>query len=438
MFVELALAVTTVKVFNYLSDREVRRIKEDFKAAMMGAGIKNKLGQTFKIKKIFKRNYGYKLKISIPKGLALKTLEDKRNILEDNLNKIIRLKKEPFNVWLDMIIINKDIGKYIFKPVKQQANMLYIGMDGEEKAYFIDLKKDPMVLICGKTGYGKTMLLSVMLANLIYNCPKEVEIWMVQLIKGELGSFEFCKQVKFYAENERDAEIAIEKVRKKLDERTAMFKEQGIRNINQWNMHYKKNQLKRIFLVCEEMSELIEHESLFTSLWGIAKAGRSVGIHLVGALQRVTHTNINTNVRSQMTKITFRQNNEADSKLTIGNNRAMTLEQGECIVDIGDQPKIKVPFIDDDFIVLNKYVPEIKVPSKKLKRVRKSTSSKGNKNNDTRDYDINKIIEQCNKDKMEREEAVIVDVPKKDIKYVKKKRKGVVSLEDVENADRKR
>lgn len=418
MFIELIMAVTIVTVFNYLNDSEVRRIKNDFKAAMEGGGIKNKQGLTFKIKNISKRNYGYKLKISIPKGLALKTLQDKSSVLEDNLNKLIRLKKEPFNAWLDMIVINKDIGKYIFKPVKQQAHMLYIGVDAEEKAYFIDLRKDPMLLLCGKTGYGKTMLLSSILANIIYNCPKEVEIWMVQLIKGELGSFEFCKQVKFYAENEKDAEIAIEKVRKKLDERTALFKEQGIRNIQQWNMHYKKNQLRRILLVCEEMSELMQHETLFTNLWDIAKAGRSVGIHLIGALQRVTHTNINTNVRSQMTKVTFRQNNESDSKLTIGNNKAMTLEQGECIVDIGEQYKIKVPFIDDDFIVLNKYVSEIRVPSRKLKKVRTKRNYKAKDENSN-----NKNMKQ--------------EKPIKDIN-IKKKRKGIVSLKEVENANKKR
>lgn len=397
MLVELALAITIVKTFNYIRKKDIREIKYNFNAAMEGAGIKNKPGQTFKIKKIYKKNYGYKIKSSIPKGLSLKTLEDKRNVLEDNLNKIVKLSKDTFNPYINIILINKEIGKFIFEPVDQKDNQIYVGKDEEENDYLIDLNKDPMILICGKTGYGKTMLLSSVLANLIYNCSEEVEFWMVQLIKGELSSFENCKQVKFYASNKADSIIVIEKVRKKLDERTELFKKQGIRNLNQWNKHYKNKKLKRIFLVCEEMSEFIEHAELFNDLWDIAKAGRSVGIHLIGAMQRITCSNINTNVRSQMTKITFRQNNEADSKLTIGNRKAMDLKQGECIVDIGNQPKIKVPFIDDDFIVLNKYIHEIKIPSKKILK-KDSVHVKDNKN----------------------------------------KKNGVVSLEEIEHADRKR
>lgn len=421
MLIEIALAVTIVKGINYIKDRNIRKVEKLFNEIMEVSTIKNKAGKTFTFDKVEKKDYGYKILLNIPVGLSLKHLEDKVNILQDNLNSIIELKKSPFKEKIVMILVNKDISKFIFKPVKQRADQIFVGRNIKNENYFIDLNKDPMILIVGKTGYGKTMLLSSMLTNLIYNCSNDIELWFTQLIKGELSSFDDCKAVKFSAYNENDVCLAVSKIRDKLDKRTQKFKEHGIRNLKQWNNKFPHRKMKRIFLICEEMSELMEYEELWENLWGVVKAGRSVGIHLIGALQRITATNIDTNVRSQMTKISFFQNSEADSRLTLGSKTAMDLLPGECIVGIGGEQKIKVAFIDDDFEVLNKYVPDIRIPTEEARK---------------EVIDINKL-------KDEEIQIIstpeIIDVEADDIKPVKKiKRKGVISLEEVEDADRKR
>lgn len=421
MLIELALAVTIVKTYNYFKSGHAK-LKNSFKDIMLGVGLKNKQGETFYIKKIIDTSYGYKVIINIPKGLSTQHLEDKINILQDNLNSLIEINKNPFKENITMYLVNKDIFKFKFKPVQQLSNQLYIGRDIKQQSYFIDLNKHPMVLICGVTGQGKTMLLSSIITNLIYNCSKEIELWFTQLIKGELHSFDNCNPVMMSAYEENDVYVVISKLRNRLDKRTELFKKYGIRNITQWNNHFESRKMKRIILICEEMSELMECPDLWNMIWGIVKAGRAVGIHLIGAMQRITATNIDTNVRSQMAKITFKQNNEADSRLTLGTKSAMELDPGECIVAIDGEHKIKVPWIDDDFTLLNKYVPEIRVPGDEIQE--EVTNIR--KNN----YEEIQIIET----------PPIIEIDEDNIKPVEKekKRKGVVSLEEIKDVNRKR
>lgn len=368
MFVELGIGFATLYLINYVANSEERKFKSDFKGIMEGVGLFNKRGDTFTLEEIERAAWGYKAHLNIPYGLSLEHLKNKTNILEDNLHGIINFKKDKFKNDLTMYFINKDVSKFLFEPVKTKPNQLYIGKNYKLDNYFLDLDKHPMVLIAGATGYGKSMLLASILTNLIYNHSDEIEIYLTQLIKGEISSFENCKSVKFSAYTQEELVFIIKKIRNLIDTRTEKLKKHGIRNINQFNKHFPRNKIKRVFLVCEEFSELM-NLPIWEELWGIVKAGRSVGIHLIGVLQRTTATNLDTNVKSQMTRITFHQNSVIDSQNVINSNSAMNLNTGECIVcGNNGEELIKVPFIDDDFAILNKYVPDISIPTEEAKQ----------------------------------------------------------------------
>ena len=420
MLLELALTTLSLYSVSCISNNiyewatGIKDIKNKFDSSIQGLGIRNKQDETFNVIKVYPIKYGYRLIISIPPGLSLETLENKKKVLEDNLNGIIKLEKDQFKDYILLTIVNKDVDKFMFEPVKHKVNELYIGKDYKGSNYFINLDINPMILIAGATGNGKSMLLSNILTNIIYNNSNKSEIYLTQLIKGENSSFEECKNVKYSAYTKEELQFVINKIRSRIDERTNLLKAHGIRNINQWNKHYKNKYMKRIFLVCEEMSELMQLD-IWEELWSVVKTGRSVGIHLIGVVQRTTADNLNPTVKSQMTMITFKQNNSISSINCINCNDALSLKVGECLVDgPGGLTKVKVPYIDDDFIILNKYVPEIKTPSKniKLKKV----------------Y----IDEPLDNMKVPKEEKTVQAV-KKNIK-----RKGVISLEVINNANPKR
>jgi len=439
MITELALLSIGMYTYNYLNTIDERKLKHNFNLIMQGTGIKNKEEETFKISKITPTSYGYITYINIPKGLSTEHLNSKLNILEDNLNGIIDLDKDKFQPSITMRIVDKDIDKFPYEPVKCPSNMLYIGKDFTGKNYFIDLTKDSQILIAGVTGCGKSFLVASVLTNLIYNYPKDIEIYLSQIVKGDIGCFSNCNSVKFVAYNITEVMISLNKVCKILDERSKLLMDNGIRNITQWNNHFKPRRMKRIIYILEELSFFMEEDCVWGMILKIIKAGRSVGIHIIGVLQRSTADNINTTVKSQMTRISFRQKSAIDSNNIINTTDAVKLKERECIIDgNASYVMVKTPYIDEDFVLLHKYVPEIKIPNSPTQSDEEDNSNDKNPNN----IEIVNINNETNQ-MLTLEEHIIVDVDVDvDSKYIKEannknnpKRKfktGVMSMEEFE------
>lgn len=414
MITEMLIAGVGFYTYSWLNDTWKRKIKKEFEKTMEGIGLYNKKEETFSILEVEKMNYGYKTLICIPKGLSLDHLMAKQNIIEDNMNAIIEISKNKFSKYAVMYIVDKDVAKYKYSPVKCEEWRLWIGKDIKGQDYFLDLNKDPHILVGGCTGTGKSFLLAAILTNAIYYNSKNIEIYLSQIVKGEVGAFSKCPGVKFTAYSIEEVRLSLKKVCNILDNRSQLFVKCGIKNITQWNKHYKRRKLKRIIYVLEELSFFMEHEDVWEMILKIAKAGRSVGIHLIGLLQRSTATNLNTDCKSQMSKITFKQKSSIDSTNIIGIPDATKLKSMECIVDSNDGiVNLKTSWIDEDFYLLNKYVPEIAIPIKKSKDVDKKIIEEATKT-------INKLPAKTN---IKKEKEV----------YKKKKRCGVISLEDLKN-----
>lgn len=430
MFVELGISVGIVSLYNYLNSADERKFKNNFNEVMIKTGIKNKEDETFKIYKIIETTYGYICYLQNIKGLSIEHLDSKINILEGNLNSIVQLEKDRFKDYIKMYVVNKDIAKFPFEPVKCFNNMLWIGKDFKGQNYFIDLNKDPHILIGGATGTGKSFLLASILANLIYNSSKFIDLYLLQICKSEISAFECCDCVKYTAYNEEMCKVALLKLLKEMDRRSDLFKKYGIRNITQWNNHKKERYMKRIIIVIEELSFFMETE-LFEYVMKMAKAGRSVGIHLISCIQRSTVSNLPSDLKSQMTRITFRQKSSIDSVNIINTADATKLKERECIVDgNSDYQLVKTPYLDEDYVILHKYVEQIKIPNEEEKQEILNVKKINNKI-----YSI--------------EQPEVVDVEEKDITELskheenqdkpKKPRKGIISLEDFKkNANSKR
>lgn len=421
--VPICLGLASYTSYLYKSTSYIRRFKEDFQNVMESIGIENKNHETFQVIDINTKSYGLEVKLNIPDGLSQEHLNSKLNILQDNFSAIVELEKDRFQNFITMYLITKDIAKYRFKPVKAKGYQLYIGKDYKGQDYFIDLNKDSQLLIAGCTGTGKSFLLASILTNLIYNSSKDIEIYLSQIVKGDIGAFAKCKPVKFVANTVEEVNISLDKVCKILDNRSDLFTVYGIKNITQFNNHYPHRKLKRIFYVIEELSFFMEegNEEIWNKILKISKAGRSVGISLVTAIQRTTVTNMDSNVKSQMTRITFRQKSSIDSINVIGISDATELKERECLVDSNNGVvSIKVPYIDEDYKILNYYVPEISVPEIKPKKA---------KNNKV-------LLLVAPKKQPVKEDNKVIDVEFKEETSTnpksKKARKGVISLDDIE------
>ena len=115
-------------------------------------------------------------------------------------------------------------------------------------------------------------------------------------------------------------------------------------------------------------------------LWQIVKAGRSVGIHFVGATQRITAEQLggNGNLKSCLTFLCLKTNTEHDSELAIGTKDAFYLADREMIYK-GNKGtmKIKIPTLDQEFKLLNHFNKDIKIlDDEMIKKLKEDTSPK--------------------------------------------------------------
>ena len=365
---------------------------------------------------------GHILKISIPATSSFETFEKKKSQLEDHLGAIIELEKIRFTSMLIAKCINQDIGKYKFNIVKCLENKLFIAREFDGTPFFLDLDKEAHLLIAGQTGTGKSFLLASILTNLIAT-NKNIEIYLSQIMKGEIGLFSNCRQVKMTAYNLEEVAAILRRISKNIDERSKLFSSKGFKNLTHYNSK-NKNKLKRIFFVVEELSFFMPNDNdpaniktLKSECWNkildLVKTGRSSGIHFISVTQRSTCANLPSEVKAQMCCLSTQQRSAIDSMNIIESPDAKDLQERECLIWGRKGLKLlKIPFIDEDYRDLQKFVPEIKLPGTEETKIDRQ---------DVERQDVEKIsytdirLEEYNK----------INKPKKEVKKTITK-KGVI------------
>lgn len=415
------LAATAMYFRFSIDHRKNSKIIKKWNKVMLESKLFNESMEIPKIKNINYKEVGYILEVEIPAGLEFKDLEFIQGAIENSLSAIVTLEKKRFSDIALVRVITTEIKEYEFEPIKTKNNELYIGKTIDRKNYLLDISKGHL-LIAGATGTGKTFLLSSILANLIYNSSEDIEIYLSQIMKSEIALFKKCKPVKFCSEELGEIANKLEEISNILKFRSKLFTELGIKNLKHYNKHYNKNKLKRIYFVIEELSFFMADETdsnymikkkCWDNILTIVKAGRSCGIHFLSVTQRSTVTNLPSDVKSQMLRITLKQISKIDSENIIESDKAVELKSLECLCyGTGDSLEIiKTPLIDEDFHILNKYVPEIMIPQL--------------------DKDIVKIINYINfnKEPLRELPVTIIKEEKKKVNKSKKVKKGMIKIE---------
>lgn len=361
-----------------------RKVNEDSIAARkLKKGIKKTWSEVtqilkldgFYVQEIKIINNGVEIISNIPVGRKFEDIEKHIDVFRDNFGCICEMENIRFSKVFKVKLITKDLGKYSFEPVKTYANKLFIAREFDTNPFFIDLDKEGHLLIAGQTGTGKSFVLATILTNLIYNSSDYIEIYLSQIMKGEVGLFSKCKPVKSTQYTLPEVAETLSKVAKIVDDRGKLFASVGCKNLTHYIQKTNKR-MKRIFYVIEEVSFFIPNkdaddeqtfklkQQCWESILVIAKAGRSSGVHFLSVTQRSTVANLPSEVKAQMCCMTMKQRSGRDSENIIDVPDAKDLGDRECYVWGRNGLKLlKVPFVDEDFVDLNKYVPEIILPN---------------------------------------------------------------------------
>ncbi|WP_315117443.1 FtsK/SpoIIIE domain-containing protein [uncultured Clostridium sp.] len=300
----------------------------------------NKLEKTLKIWSIERTEYGHLIKIELPYSYTLECLEKDLSIFKEGLGyKSIQLKTEGNMV--DMYCI-KEFKFKDFKPIKLPPNKLLIA-DGLINPIVVDMNRFPHMLIGGDTGTGKSRILLLILTNLIKYC-NNIELYLLQVRKNDLGVFSNCKQVKVNSKTLEEVLEALEKIDKECKRRESLIDNtKGYYNIEDYNRN-SYNKLKYIYVFIEEFSFLNtskgdsgEEKKLkakcLKHVKTLANVGRSSGAFLVTSLQKPTSDSIPSDIKAQLcTRVALKLSDIPTSVVVLGNNHASDLGDREVIV----------------------------------------------------------------------------------------------------------
>lgn len=299
----------------------------------------NRLGKTLKIHNIERTEYGHIITIELPYGYTLEELEKDLGIFKEGLGyRSIQLKNK--NNLVDMYCV-KEFKFKDYISLKLPPHKLLIA-DGLIEPIVIDMNKFPHMLIGGDTGTGKSRILLLILTNLIKYCCN-VDIYLLQIRKNDLGVFNNCAQVKVNSKTLDEVLESLKKIDKECRRREKIIDNtKGYYNIEDYN---KKApwKLKYIYVVIEEFSFLntsrgdAKEEKKLKSqclryIKTIVNVGRSSGVFLITALQKPTSDSIPSDIKSQLcTRISLKIADEPAAIVILGNGKATKLQERELI-----------------------------------------------------------------------------------------------------------
>lgn len=340
-------------------------------------GIINKNNDTFTLECYQKTDYGFLAITKAPLGVDWLKLRSVEGELETSFKGTVEITKEKYSDEIKVEVITKK-PEFDFKPIKLTCNEWFGGLKANGTPFNIDLNLNPHILYAGKTGSGKTFSMFISFTNMLYNYKNDFDVYITQLVNAETKIFSKCKPCKMTASNLEEALVVLEKIVEICDKREKEISKYGYVSVRHFNEDHPNKKYKRIFLLMDEFSffkiedgDSDEDKKLKNKceicLKRIAKAGRSMNVTIIGALQKATVENINSSVRSQMCMISLRQFSGSDSKITIGTTEASRLDDCEAIIKgAGIYEKVFIPQIKSKQpqVELQKYDKNIIVPRK--------------------------------------------------------------------------
>ncbi|MDG6876262.1 hypothetical protein [Clostridium perfringens] len=340
-------------------------------------GIKNKVGDTFLLEGYKKTDYGFIAITKAPLGCDWMALKSVESVLETSFKGTVEITKNKYTdeIKIEVITIKPE---FEFKPVELSCNEWLGGFKSNRTPFSISLYENPHILYSGKTGSGKTFAMFISFTNMLYNYKNDFDVYITQLVNSETKIFSKCKPCKMTASNLEEALVVLEKIVGICDKREKEISKYGYVSVRHWNEDNPDRKFKRIILLMDEFSffrvddgDTDEEKKLKNKcesyLKRIAKAGRSMNISIIGALQKATVENINSSVRSQMCIVSLRQFSGQDSKVAIGTSEGARLDDCEAIIKgAGIYEKVFIPVIKakQPQLELVKYDKNIIVPRK--------------------------------------------------------------------------
>lgn len=304
-------------------EREKKRVleekKDELERFFIGAGIKNKEGETPILANIWENEYETIYSFIRPIGFSTHMLENNDIAIKEYFN-TNNVKFESNGDFINIIVNATELARFIpfnIPKIKNKDEVIVsLGRDIRGKDVELNLSKCPNVMISGCTGSGKSVNTNVIATQLYCNYPN-VEIYLVDMKCVELGVYADLPQTKKYTNKLEGAKEIIKELLDECDRRNKLLNKMKVKKLSDYNKKVSPNErLNPIILIIDEAVRLMGDKDLNKDIAELGFICRSVEISILLNIQRPTSKLLNPDIKASLTNIIgFRTINRKNSEI---------------------------------------------------------------------------------------------------------------------------
>lgn len=349
-------------------EREKKRVleekKDELERFFIGAGIKNKEGETPILANIWENEYETIYSFIRPIGFSTHMLESNDIAIKEYFN-TNNVKFESNGDFINIIVSTTELARFIpfnIPKVKNKDEVIVsLGRDIRGKDVELNLSKCPNVMISGCTGSGKSVNTNVIATQLYCNYPN-VEIYLVDMKCVELGVYADLPQTKKYTNKLEGAKEIIKELLDECDRRNKLLNKMKVKKLSDYNKKVSPNErLNPIILIIDEAVRLMGDKDLNKDIAELGFICRSVEISILLNIQRPTSKLLNPDIKASLTNIIgFRTINRKNSEIICDSTVLASLRgkgHGVLFNEDNDGVEFQGYYLDENDIekYLNKY-----------------------------------------------------------------------------------
>lgn len=349
-------------------ERKKKRVleekKDELERFFIGAGIKNKEGETPILANIWENEYETIYSFIRPIGFSTHILESNDIAIKEYFN-TNNVKFESNGDFINIIVSTTELARFIpfnIPKVKNKDEVIVsLGRDIRGKDVTLNLSKCPNVMISGCTGSGKSVNTNVIATQLYCNYPN-VEIYLVDMKCVELGVYADLPQTKKYTNKLEGAKEIIKELLDECDRRNKLLNKMKVKKLSDYNKKVSPNEkLNPIVLIIDEAVRLMGDKDLNKDIAELGFICRSVEISILLNIQRPTSKLLNPDIKASLTNIIgFRTINRKNSEIICDSTVLASLRgkgHGMLFNEDNDGVEFQGYYLDENDIekYLNKY-----------------------------------------------------------------------------------
>ena len=338
--------------------------KDELERFFIGAGIKNKEGETPILANIWENEYETIYSFIRPIGFSTHILESNDIAIKEYFN-TNNVKFESNGDFINIIVSTTELARFIpfnIPKVKNKDEVIVsLGRDIRGKDVELNLSKCPNVMISGCTGSGKSINTNVIATQLYCNYPN-VEIYLVDMKCVELGVYADLPQTKKYTNKLEGAKEIIKELLDECDRRNKLLNKMKVKKLSDYNKKVSPNEkLNPIVLIIDEAVRLMGDKDLNKDIAELGFICRSCEISILLNIQRPTSKLLNPDIKASLTNIIgFRTINRKNSEIICDSTVLASLRgkgHGVLFNEDNDGVEFQGYYLDENDIekYLNKY-----------------------------------------------------------------------------------